>query len=199
MKQRTIFFDLGNVLIFFDHQKMWRQVAHHAGMHEDHVKEILQIHADAYERGSVDSKQIHEKLCQKAGQPLHYEGTMHALSDIFQPNEPVISIALSLKERGHRLFLLSNTCEAHFEFVRAHFPFIKHFDGFVLSYEVNARKPEKAIYENALRIAGCRKQECFYTDDVIDFIHAARSIDIDAEQYTTPEQLTQHLKERSLL
>ena len=125
---------------------------------------------------------------------------MHAVSDIFAPNPPVIAIAHELKEKGHRLFLLSNTCEAHFSFILRSFPFIGIFDGHVLSYEVRARKPEKKIYEKALDIAGCQNgRECFYTDDILPYIESARSMEIDAEQYTTPEQLTQHLYARGIL
>jgi putative hydrolase of the HAD superfamily len=105
-----------------------------------------------------------------AQKKLHFETLMHAVSDIFQPNDPVISIAKLVKDKGHRLFLLSNTCEAHFNFASAQFPFLKLFDGYVLSYEVRARKPEKKIYEKALEIAGCQNKECFYTDDILPYI-----------------------------
>jgi HAD superfamily hydrolase (TIGR01509 family) len=134
-----------------------------------------------------------------AQKKLQFETLMHAVSDIFMPNDPVISIAEKLKEKGHRLFLLSNTCEAHFAFASSQFPFLKCFDGYVLSYEVGARKPEKKIYEKALEIAGCRNEECFYIDDILPYIESARSMDIDAEQYTNPQALTQHLHARGIL
>lgn len=197
--KRTIFFDLGNVLIFFDHQKMCRQIADYSGLELDLVQNVMHKYGDLYERGHVDSKMIYDELCRMAQKKLDFETLMRAVSDIFQPNDPVISIALKLKSSGHRLFLLSNTCEAHFAFASSQFPFLKHFDGYVLSYEVGARKPEKKIYEKALEIAGCRNKECFYTDDVLPYIESARSLDIDAEQYTTPQELTQHLNARGIL
>jgi glucose-1-phosphatase len=197
--KRTIFFDLGNVLIFFDHQKMCRQIADYSGLELDLVQSVMHKYGDLYERGHVDSKMIYDELCRMAQKKLDFETLMRAVSDIFQPNDPVIEIALKLKSSGHRLFLLSNTCEAHFAFASSQFPFLKHFDGYVLSYEVGARKPEKKIYEKALEIAGCRNEECFYTDDVLPYIESARSFDIDAEQYTTPQELTQHLNARGIL
>jgi putative hydrolase of the HAD superfamily len=197
--KHTIFFDLGNVLIFFDHQKMCRQVAEYSGLQFDLVQEVMQKYGDLYERGHVDSKMIHEELSRMAQKKLQFDTLMHAISNIFEPNEETISIAQELKKRGHRLFLLSNTCEAHFEFVFAQYPFLKHFDGYVLSYEVGARKPEKKIYEKALEIAGCRNEECFYTDDILPYVETARSLNIDAEQYLTPKDLTQHLIARGIL
>jgi putative hydrolase of the HAD superfamily len=124
---------------------------------------------------------------------------MHAIGDIFEPNDPVISIALALKKNGCRLFLLSNTCEAHFTFASSQFTFLKFFDGYVLSYEVGACKPEKKIYEKALELAGCGKEECFYTDDILSYIEMARSLEIDAEQYKTPDDLIHHLNSRKIL
>ncbi len=197
--KHTIFFDLGNVLIFFDHMKMCRQAAEFSGLDIDLVQNLMQKYGDLYERGHVDSRLIYDEFCKMAQKQLHFESLMRAVSDIFEPNEPVISIAKELKEKGHRLYLLSNTCEAHFAFASSRFPFLKLFDGYVLSYEVGARKPEKKIYEKALEIAGCQNKECFYTDDILAYIESARTMEIDAEQYTNPQALTQHLYARGIL
>ncbi len=197
--KRTIFFDLGNVLIFFSHQKMCEQVAAYCGLDLELVKSLMHQYGDPYERGDVTNQMIFDKFCQLSQKHLDYETLMNAIGDIFEPNDPVISIAFKLKKDGHRLFLLSNTCDAHFTFASSRFPFLKSFDGYVLSYEVGARKPEKKIYEKALRIAGCRKDECFYTDDVLSYIETARSLDIDAEQYKTPHDLMHQLNLRKIL
>jgi HAD superfamily hydrolase (TIGR01509 family) len=197
--KRTIFFDLGNVLIFFDHGKMCQQAASLSGLDLRVVENFMQNYADLYERGSVNSQTLYEEFNKMAQKKLHFEALMHALSDIFRPNEEVISIAQTLKQKGHRLFLLSNTCEAHFAFASSQFPFLKRFDGHVLSYQVGARKPEKKIYEKALEIAGCQNKECFYTDDILPYVESARSMQIDAEQYTSPQTLAQHLHTRGIL
>jgi glucose-1-phosphatase len=188
------------VLIFFDHQKMCHQVALYTGLPLSQVEGLMHEYGDSYERGDVNSRQIFEKVCQMTQKELDFEKLMHAVSDIFESNEPIIGIAKKLKDKGHRLFLLSNTCEAHFAFAFSQFPFIQQlFDGFVLSYEVGARKPEKKIYEKALEIAGCRNEECFYTDDILSYIESARSMQIDAEQFTNLRDLTQHLNARGIL
>lgn len=198
--KHTIFFDLGNVLIFFDHLKMCRQVAEYSGLSLEAVQSFMQHYGDLYENGTVDSHAIHEEICRRAQKNLDFGILMHAVSDIFEPNPPAIAIAGRLKEKGHRLFLLSNTCEAHFTFASRAFPFLKIFDGFVLSYEIGARKPEKKIYEKALEIAGCQYgKKCFYTDDILPYIESARAMQIDAEQYTTPQELTRHLHARGIL
>jgi glucose-1-phosphatase len=197
--ERTIFFDLGNVLIFFDHQKMCRQVAHVSGTDLKLVEKAMRVLGDPYEHGHINSQDIYNEICHLAQKTLDFDAVMRAISDIFEPNEPVLAIAKTLKERGHRLFLLSNTCEAHFAFASSQFPLLKDLDGHVLSYLVGARKPEKAIYEKALAIAGCKREDCFYTDDISPYVDSARSLGIDAEHYTTPQALTQHLQARGIL
>jgi len=198
--KRTIFFDLGNVLIFFDPQKMCRQIAALSSLSEQHVHDVMLQYGDLYERGSVDSRTIHDEFCRMAQKQIHFDTWIDAVSDIFEPNLEVIAIAHLLKEKGHCLFLLSNTCSAHFNRALSQFPFLKIFDGYVLSYEVGARKPEKKIYEKALEIAGCQnRKHCFYTDDILSYVESARSLDIDAEQYQSPQELTQHLHARGIL
>src|SRR5262249_42449432 len=156
-------FDLGNVLIFFSHQKMCEQVANYCDVDLQLVKTMMQRFGDLYERGDINNQMIFDEFCRLSQKKLNFEILMNRISDIFKPNDPVISIALKLKGNGHRLFLLSNTCDAHFNFALSQFPFLNSFDGYILSYEVGARKPEKKIYEKAMELAGCRKDECFYT------------------------------------
>lgn len=196
--KRTIFFDLGNVLIFFDHQKMCQQVATVSGLQVEEVQNFMNKYTDAYERGTITSAEIHKEICLLAGKSIPFQDLMEALSTIFEPNQPVIAIAEQLKEKGHPLFLLSNTCDAHFTFIKKEFPFLQLFDGCILSYELGVRKPETHIYERALNIAGCQRGQCFYTDDLLPFVESARSMHIDAELYTTAQSLIEHLHARGI-
>ena len=65
------------------------------------------------------------------------------------------------------------------------FEFFAAFDRPILSFEWGARKPERKIFEAALEIAGCRPEECFYTDDIVAYIEAARELGMKAEPFTT--------------
>lgn len=196
---KTLFFDIGNVLVFFDHMKMCSQVAQLSQIELSHVVDLMHKYGDSYERGAVSSEQMHNTILEKSGLSLPFDAFMTAMSDIFEPNLPVIEIAKKLKKKGHRLFALSNTCEAHFLYLKYKYDFLSFFDGFVLSYEVQARKPEKKIFKKALEIADCKPYECFYTDDVVEYIQSARELDIDAEPFTGANNLQKQLAERGLL
>lgn len=196
---KTLFFDLGNVLLFFDHQKMICQLAKYCNLDISLIEEIVRRYGTDYERGTITSDAIFKELVSLSKKTLDFSSVMEAMGNIFQPNLPVIELAMALKQKGHPLFLLSNTCEAHFRYAIKHYPFLKGFDGYVLSFEVKALKPEKKIYEKALELAGCRSEGCFYVDDIPEYVQAAKNLCIDAERYTTVEQLATHFSKRGML
>jgi HAD superfamily hydrolase (TIGR01509 family) len=71
---------------------------------------------------------------------------------------------------------------------------LSHFDGYTLSYKVGVQKPGEAIYRDAVAKAGCEPRECFYTDDIQDYVEAARRIGIQAAQFRGLEELKTDLR-----
>jgi FMN phosphatase YigB (HAD superfamily) len=84
--------------------------------------------------------------------------------------------------------LLSNTNAIHFPFIQKNYPILRHFDGFVLSYEVGSMKRTLRSTARLSRRSGCRP-ECFFADDVADNVLGARREGIDAAQFFSYEQL----------
>ena len=99
----------------------------------------------------------------------------------------------------YRLVLLSNTNAIHFDMIRETYgDLLRHFHALVLSYEVKAMKPARAIFERAVEAAGCRPEECFYTDDIAAYVEGARSIGIDAVQFESAAQIERDLAARGI-
>jgi FMN phosphatase YigB (HAD superfamily) len=82
--------------------------------------------------------------------------------------------------------------------LRASQPMLRHFHDLVLSYEVKAMKPLPEIFQAAIARAGCRPEECFYTDDIAAFVAAARSLGIDAVRFESLAQLEEELRARGI-
>jgi HAD superfamily hydrolase (TIGR01509 family) len=59
-------------------------------------------------------------------------------------------------------------------------------------------KPQPEIYQAAIECAGCRPEECFYTDDIPEFIEAAKRLGIDAVQFESAAQLERELARRHI-
>jgi HAD superfamily hydrolase (TIGR01509 family) len=96
------------------------------------------------------------------------------------------------------MLVLSNTNAIHFDMVRRNYELLRHFDDYVLSYEVKAMKPEPAIYREAIARAQCRPEECFFTDDSPAYVEAARREGIDAVRFESCAQLERDLAARGI-
>ena len=192
----TLFFDLGNVLIFFSRKKMYDQLARLTSLSPLEVQECLEDQLFSFETGEISSFDLYAHLSSKTPESLDYEEIMTALSDIFIPNLEIFPVVKELKAKGHRLVLLSNTNEKHVHFIRSHYDILDVFDKFILSYEVGACKPHPLIYQRALQEA---QGKTFYTDDIPAYIAAGRKAGLDAELFINVALLKEQLKARKIL
>ncbi len=198
---RTLIFDMGNVLVRFSHERMCEQIGALCGQSGPEMKACL-IDTGLqweFERGQCDETMFHQRLEAATERRIPIDELRHAASDIFEPNEEVITITRALKRSGHRLVLLSNTSIAHYEFIRGRWDMLDPFDELVLSYKVGAIKPEPAIFEAVLAAIQCRPQDAFYTDDIPAYVEAGRRQGLDAEVFTTAVALRAQLGARGII
>lgn len=198
---RTFLFDMGNVLVHFSHDRMCQQIGALCGRTGKDMRQQL---IDSgwqwdFERGLVSPEQFHQWFETKFDTRVQPNDLAHAASDIFTLNAPIVPVLDELKARGYRLVLMSNTSIFHFEFIRDKFQVLDRFDDFVLSYEAQAIKPEPAIYLQALKLIGCDPQDCFYTDDIVEYVEYGRRHGLDAEVFTTVDALKTQLAVRGIL
>ncbi|MGD9856584.1 MAG: HAD family hydrolase [Planctomycetaceae bacterium] len=197
---QTVFFDMGNVLVHFSHERMCQQIGTLCGQDAAAIRSVLfgtGLQYD-FERGRISETQMHRRLQTAVGCQLDYDALLRAVSDIFWLNESIVPVVNAVKSRGLRVVLLSNTCVTHLNWVRREFDVLARFDQLVASYEAGAIKPEPAIFEAALAAAHCEPQECFYTDDVPENVAAARTYGIDAEVYVDTPSLVGQLLARGI-
>jgi putative hydrolase of the HAD superfamily len=195
------YFDLGNVLVNFSVERMLDQVHALTGVRTERIRTVLfdeGLQKD-YETGRIDSRQFYERFCASAGTRPDFDRLRLAASDIFELNVPILPVLTSLKLSGRRLGVLSNTCEAHWEFCRARYAVLDDlFDVHVLSYRVGAMKPDRRIFEQAIEQAGRAPEEIFYTDDMPGHIEGARAVGLDAVPFTTAARLAAELRRRGV-
>lgn len=199
---RFFYFDLGNVLLKYDHAVACRQIAEVAGISIRRVREIvfddgLQL---AYERGLLATSEFYEQFCERSGVRPSLEDLLHAASDIFELDMAVAGIAHRLRASGQRLGILSNTCEAHWEFCAGNrFPVLAGtFDVTALSYRLGLLKPEPAIYRAAAELAGVSPNEIFFVDDRAENIAGALDAGFDAAQFASAAGLISELERRGV-
>ncbi len=197
---KTVIFDLGKVIIPFDLNRGYRALQQHCGYPAEEIPNRLRTTdlVRRFESGQVEPNEFVVELSKLLGIEVEYPRFCELWSAIFLPGTIVPEPMLEGLKRRHRLLLLSNTNAIHWAMVRQHYPAMRHFDDYVLSYEVKAMKPAPLIYEEAVRRARCRPQECFFTDDIPAYVEAARNLGIDAVEFTGLEQLERDLRERGI-
>ncbi len=186
---------MGNVLVYFSHDKMCQQIGALCGTTGPDIRQKVfdsEVQWN-FERGFVSELEFLNFLEETFNTTIELTELKRATADIFVPNLEIVPIIQSLKEQGYRIVLMSNTCITHYEWVRDHYPHLGYFDDLVLSYEAGAIKPEAPIYESALRKIDCQPEECFYTDDIQAYIDQAKNYGLHAEVYVGNSQLIDHL------
>jgi putative hydrolase of the HAD superfamily len=200
-----LYFDLGNVLLAFTHERMCRQMAAAAGVTPELVREALMETESPtvqwrFERGDLDALAVYEHFCEAVGARPDREALFAAASDIFDEIPGSVAIVERLAAAGRRLGILSNTHPVDWDYiVSGRFPFINRcFEQYVRSYEVRAMKPERAIYDVAVRRAGVAAGDVFFTDDRAENVEGALAAGLDAVLFTSPEALAAELQRRGM-
>lgn len=196
---RTCLFDMGNVLLFFSHDRMCAQMGALCGRTAAQVREIVMDSGlQARFECGLPPEEYHRLFEEAIGARVDFEDLLRAHSDIFWPNTDLVPVLDALQTRGIRLVLLSNTDSAHFAFCRRTYDVLSRFDDFVVSYRVGAMKPADEIYRAAIEVIGCDPHECFYTDDIAGYVERARTFGLEAETYTSVEKLISDLASRGV-
>jgi putative hydrolase of the HAD superfamily len=202
MPPKFIYFDLGNVLLNFDHKRACRQMAEVAGTTAESVwTAVFAGDLEArYESGQLDDRAFYDAFCQATGTCGDFDKLLLAGSEIFDLNLSILPVVAQLDAAGHRLGILSNTCPAHWAYCTAgRFGILTQaFDVVALSYQIGACKPDAKIFAAAAELAGVRPQEVFYVDDIAGHVAGARAAGFDAVQYTTTPALVDELLKRGV-
>src|SRR5215472_9257178 len=196
---KALIFDLGKVLIPFDFKRGYQALGARCPHPEAEIRRRIATTrmVEQFEKGLVDPKEFVACLSRALEVSLEYDEFCRMWSCIFY-GQLIADAVLESLARRYRMVLLSNTNCIHFQMIRENYLLLRYFDELVLSFEVHAMKPEPAIFQTAVERAGCRPEECFYTDDIGDFVEAARLQGIDAVQFESPSQLEREMLTRGI-
>jgi FMN phosphatase YigB (HAD superfamily) len=193
MSLDAIVLDLGNVLAFHDNQKLMANLAQ-----TFHTEAALVEHAfeaglwDPINRGHFAGDLLRIEFTKRFRHDVDSRVWNEVWNSHFTINEPMAAVVSFLVGQV-KLVLLSNTHHQHFEHLRQRLPVLKQFDGLVLSYEVGALKPERAIYKKALSATGAAPWKTVFFDDVKAYAAAATQVGMHGRVFTTVEQFTEDL------
>jgi glucose-1-phosphatase len=201
MQPKFLYFDLGKVLIDFSVEQMLQQVGAVAGIDAESVRNAVfgEKLLHGLETGQLSSRQFYAAFCAATNTHVDFDRLLTAATEIFALHLPVVPIVAQLQQAGHRMGILSNTCEMHWEYCRRHYRIVSDcFSVYALSYKLGAVKPEAAIFHAAAKLAGCWPEEIFFVDDIAGHVAGAQAVGFDAVRFTSAESLASDLHRRGL-
>jgi putative hydrolase of the HAD superfamily len=197
---KTVIFDLGKVIVPFDFKRGYRAMAELCPYAAEEIPKRIGTTdlVIRFECGLVGPEEFVRELCGVLDLQMEYGRFCEIWSSIFLPETLIPESLLEGIRRRRRLLLLSNTNAIHFQMIRDNYPLLRHFDEYVLSYQVGAMKPSPRIYEEAIARARCEPAECFFTDDIADYVAGARAAGMDAVQFESAAQIERELRKRGV-
>ena len=171
----TFLFDLGRVLVDFDHRISAGKVAALTGKDIDWLYQLFfeSKLTMAFDEGRISARQFYAEIKKITGLKISYDEFASIWSDIFSEKTEVCDFVIALK-KDYRLVLVSNVNILQFEHIAKSFPVISYMDELILSYKVGAMKPAREIYEAAIKASRTDPQRIIYTDDRPELIEGGR-------------------------
>jgi glucose-1-phosphatase len=202
MPPAFLYFDLGNVLFFFDRDRAIRQMAAVAGVDAATVHAIVMDGGlqHAIERGDIDWPEFHAEFSRRSGTLPDAAALARATSDMFSLNVAMLPVVAACRRLGIPTGILSNTCDPHWRFLASGDYAILPggFREVVLSHEERSAKPDRAIYDVAAARAKVPLERIFFCDDLPGHVEAARAAGWDAELFVSAAGLVDQLARRGL-
>ena len=105
MPPKFIYFDLGKVLLRFDRQRQYRQMADVLAASPEQIRQIVEQHdlINRYETSGVSAQGVFDTMCEALGRSCDFDELERAGSDIFWLNTALLPLIVDLVRCRHRL------------------------------------------------------------------------------------------------
>lgn len=187
----NIIFDLGNVLLDFKPVEYLRtKFDDEEKIQEIFEKIFLSEEWPMLDRGVITEEEAIERICSRSnGNVELIKFVMCNWYEMFTPIEDTVIALKKLKEKGYKIYYLSNFHMLSFESVTKRYEFFKYFDGGVVSYEEKALKPEEDIYKRLVERYEIHPEESIFIDDIAVNIEGAKKLGFETIHFKSIEDL----------
>lgn len=194
---KNIIFDLGNVLLNFK-----PEVYLHTKI--SNKEKAQQIYEEIFtseewlmlDRGVITEEEAVNEICSRNTENSELiRSVMNNWYQLLTPIEDTIELLKQLKDKGYRLFVLSNFHLLAYEDVTKRYEFFTYFDGGIISYKEKLMKPEKDIYDKLINKYKINPKESIFIDDTKENIESATKSGFKAILFTNYKDLRKKLIE----
>lgn len=163
---RAVIFDLGGVLVDYDHTATIAAVAQISGGGIDDIKRNFERNGIDFGTGRLNGDSFYQLLDQEVGIEGGFQRFAEQLCITQTRVDQAIEYALSLTRReGVQVGIISNINEIHADWVYRHLPELAQCQPVIMSNEVGLLKPDHAIYRLALSRLKLPPADAVFVDD----------------------------------
>jgi HAD superfamily hydrolase (TIGR01509 family) len=188
-KIENIVFDLGNTLCYFDFCYFFDGVARLEKKlnPREFRKYIFSNRLDIkLSTSRVNHKEFFKRLKRKFNLKIGYSDFTYMYKDIFWENTPMKNFLEQISSlRKFKLFLVSNTCPVHINFLNKNFPYINLIKNKIYSFRVKMMKPDKKIFRYFIKKFKINPEKSIFVDDLSENIKIASLFGFKTIHYTT--------------
>lgn len=194
---KNIILDVGMVLVDF----CWERALYGLGLSESSVEKVARATVlskdwNEFDRGVLPDEEILRRFLSNAPECESAIRLMwEHMADLVEPYPYADKFVQTLKERGYRVYILSNYPKTLYELTQDALACTRHADGRLFSHMVGMTKPEREIYEYLLARFRLHANECLFLDDNAANVDAAEQLGISAIRFTTLEETLDKMRE----
>lgn len=197
---KNIVFDIGNVCVDFCYRDFFESF----GFSEEITRRIClaTTENEVWNLGDTGKHSEEELLEIFISQDPDMERELRMVyknfEGIIRERPETIPWIKELKEKGYKVYYLSNYPSKIARECADDMTFLNHMDGGILSYKIGMVKPDGDIYKKLLSMYGLNARECLFIDDRADNCEAAIREGYHAIQYTTREDVLRKMEEMGI-
>ena len=194
----TFIFDLGGVIIDLDEKDSYNSLSKIIGLSHSEIQSVFSQSKIfiQYEKGLISNDAFREGINNLFECNISDDQIDIAWNAMLK-NIPIerLELLLALRKK-YKILILSNTNSIHITRFNELLERVsgkrslEHFADYVFfSHELNMRKPDLEIYEEALKRSNSQASESIFMDDKLENLESAASIGIATLHVTEPDKI----------
>ena len=195
-KPQVLIFDLGNVLVHYDHRATCAGLAALCQVDADAIASLLPEVGDDMGVGKLDFDGFHRFMQARAGATADLDAFWLGFCAGLRRNGEALAYAVALQQRaGVSVAVISNTNDGHVLWLDEHVPELREFDLVMMSNEVGLHKPDPEIFRLALELLAVEPGAALFVDDLAQNVTAAQALGMAGVVHTDWESTGKQIEE----
>lgn len=167
------------------------------GVSEDEFKRVFakspQMNME-YKLGKLTDQEFWTWAAKEWNLTKTWEELVDLLVSSYDVDQRIVDVIKNAKTKGYKTAICTSNFPARINGLQKRFGFLDNFDVKVISYEVGANKPDRAIYEKLVELANVAPNEIAFADDNQESVENSKAVGITTFFYEGFDTYIEQLK-----